>query len=128
LTVTQLPKRFVGNAFETKLQNDKYLQQIFSNNVIYGENTSFEYISKMKGMHQSFSTLKLGLEEAGALLSLVNSVYKRISSDSIHPIAQYLKLDGDARNYKNWKKNAMGQSCPNWYWNASGDDHQLYLL
>jgi outer membrane protein insertion porin family len=104
LTVTQLPKRFVGNAFETKLQNDKYLQQIFSNNVIYGENTSFEYISKMKGMHQSFSTLKLGLEEAGALLSLVNTVYKRISSDSIHPIAQYLKLDGDARNYKNWKK------------------------
>lgn len=104
LTVTRLPKRFLGSAFETKLQNDKYLSQIFSNNIIYGENATFEHISKIRGLYQSFSTLKLGLEEAGGILSLVDRMYRRVSKDSIYPIAQYVKLDGDARNYKNWKK------------------------
>lgn len=104
LTVTQLPKRFIGKSFEQKLANDKYLQQIFSSNLIYGENASLEYISKLRGTHSSFTTLKLGIEEAGGILSAVNSLYQRISSKSLNPIAQYIKLDGDARNYKNWKK------------------------
>jgi len=104
LTVTRLPERFIGAAFKTKLENDKYLQQIFSDNLIYGENFTFEYVSPPRNEYLNFTTLKIGFEEAGALLSGINSLYKGAGGKSLDPIAQYLKLDADARDYKNWKK------------------------
>ena len=104
LTLTRLPERYLGEAFKKKLSENKYLENIFSNNIIYGENMTFEYISKFKNEYQDFSSLKIGVEEAGTLLQGVNYIYNKISNNNLKPIAQYLKLDGDFRNYKNWKK------------------------
>ncbi len=104
LTVTKLPQRFLGDQFKTKLEDNKYLQNIFSDNVIYGENVSFEYNSKFKNEFNDFTSMKFGLEEAGTILTGINSIYNSISDKNIQPIARYVKVDGDIRKYKNWKK------------------------
>ncbi len=104
LTVTRLPEKYIGAAFQNRLNNDRYLQQIFSDNLIYGENFTFEYNSPFRNRYQSFSTLKIGFEEAGAILSGVNLLWQKMGGANLDPIAQYLRLDADARNYKNGRK------------------------
>lgn len=64
----------------------------------------FEYKSKLKNTFSNYSTLKIGAEEAGTLLTGINSLYKRFSNDSIQAIARYLKVDADFRKYFNRRK------------------------
>ncbi len=104
LTVTQVPDKYLSEAFRIKRQSNSYLRNTFSNNVIQGENMLFEYKSKLKNTFSNYSTLKIGAEEAGTLLTGINSLYKRFSNDSIQAIARYLKVDADFRKYFNRRK------------------------
>lgn len=104
LTVTKLPDRFLSQTFKDKLEENTYLKNVYANNIIYGENMTFDYISKYKNFYNDFSTLKIGFEEAGTILRGVNYLYKSVSNNSIQPISQYLKLDADYRKYKNFAK------------------------
>lgn len=104
LTLTFVPPHLLGNEFSEKRKNNTYLQNIFSNNTIYGENMTYEYKSKPKYVYGSFSTIKIGLEEAGTILKGINQIYKLISSKNIDPIAHYVRLDADYRKYINRRK------------------------
>jgi outer membrane protein assembly factor BamA len=104
LTLTQVPDRYLSNEFREKRETNSYLRNTFSNNLIQGENVLFEYRSKPKLVTANFSTLKVGVEEAGTILNLVQSAYRKISSDSLQSIARYVKGDIDFRKYLNRRK------------------------
>ena len=105
LTVTQVPDKYLSEAFRLKRQNNSYLKNTFSNNVIQGENMLFEYKSKVSNTSiTNFSTLKIGAEEAGTLLNGINEVYKSLTNDTIQAIAHYVKADVDFRKYFNRRK------------------------
>jgi len=104
LTVTRVPERFLGEAFKAKLDSNAYLQNIFSNNIIYGENATLEYMGKTKGTYKSVTSMRLGFEEAGTILQGINAVYKKLSGKEIQPIAWYARVDADVRRYTNSRK------------------------
>lgn len=101
LTVTRVPSELLSQAFKEKLDSNDYLKTIFSNNIIYGENLTFEYKSPIKNIWGDFKTLKIGLEEAGTVLKGVNFIYSRLSDRNISPIANYVKIESDLRSYSN---------------------------
>ncbi len=104
LTVTQVPDKYLSESFRLKRQTNSYLKNTFSNNVIQGENMLFEYKSKLNNSTSDFSTIKIGAEEAGTLLTGINSIYKRFANDTIKAIARYVKVDFDFRKYINRRK------------------------
>jgi outer membrane protein assembly factor BamA len=104
LTVTRVPDHLLSPAFREKLATNDYLRNIFSNNIIYGENIAYEFKSRIKNTWGDFKTLKLGLEEAGTLLKGVNYLYRQVSNGEISPIANYVRFEGDFRTYTNRKK------------------------
>jgi outer membrane protein assembly factor BamA len=118
LTVTQVPDKYLSESFRLKRQTNSYLKNTFSNNVIQGENMLFEYKSKPKTINSNFSTIKIGAEEAGTLLTGINSLYKRFTNDTIKAIAHYIKVDVDVRRYINRRKSQWvsrfmtGVGCP----------------
>ncbi|HAD34619.1 MAG TPA: hypothetical protein DCF44_09020, partial [Chitinophagaceae bacterium] len=103
LTVTRVPDHLLSQAFREKLPSNDYLRNIFSNTIIYGENIAYEFKSRNKNTWGDFKTLKLGLEEAGAILKGVNYLYRQVSNGEISPIANYVRLEGDFRTYTNRK-------------------------
>lgn len=104
LTVTRVPEKYLGDAFKAKLDSNSYLRNIFSNNIIYGENITLEYMGKTNGVYKSVTSMRLGLEEAGSILTGINALYRKISSNSIQPIAHYVRVDADVRRYINRRK------------------------
>lgn len=101
LTVSLVPERFLSSSFKAKIDSNSYLKNVFSNNIIYGENVTFEYRSKPKNIYKDYNTLRLSFEEAGTLLKGVNYLYNAISNNNIKPIAHYLRLEADGRHYTN---------------------------
>jgi outer membrane protein assembly factor BamA len=104
LTVTQVPEKYLSDEFKAKRETNSYLKNTFSNKVIQGENMLFEYRSKTKNTFSNFTTMKLGLEEAGTLLVGINSLYTRFTHDTIRAIAHFAKADFDIRRYLNRRK------------------------
>jgi outer membrane protein insertion porin family len=87
------------DSFKNVLANNAYLRNSYKENFIEGENLTFIYddISKKHGMNYSY--LKLGVEEAGALLSGVNDLGVALNDLYQIQFAQYVKFDFDARHY-----------------------------
>jgi len=104
LTVTQVPDKYLSDAFREKRKTNSYLKNTFSSSVIQGENMLFEYKSKLKTTFSDYSTLKIGLEEAGTLLKAINALYMKLTPDTIRAIARYVKADIDYRKYFNRPK------------------------
>lgn len=104
LTVTQVPDKYLSDEFRAKREVNSYLKNTFSNNVIQGENMLFEYRSKPKNSFSDFSSIKIGLEEAGTLLKGINTIYNAVTKDTIKDIAHYVKADIDYRKYLNRRK------------------------
>lgn len=104
LTFTRVPENLLSEQFKRKLDSNSYLRNIFSNNIIFGENVTFEYISKLKGEHNSFNSFKFNLEEAGTILSGLNQLVQGLGGNGLNPIARYIRFDTDLRTYHNAKK------------------------
>ncbi|MBP6456301.1 MAG: BamA/TamA family outer membrane protein [Chitinophagaceae bacterium] len=104
LTVTKVPEKSLGEAFKISRLNSQFLRNTFSDNVLMGENISFQYKSTNDPNSPKETTLRLNLEEAGALLSGINVLYKSFTNSEIEPIANYLRLDADLIHYKKYRK------------------------
>lgn len=104
LTLTFVPERFLSDAFQKRKNESAYLSSIFSSNIIYGENVTYEYRTKEKGLYKNINTLKIGVEEAGTILKGINTIYHNLTQENIEPISHYLRLDGDYRKYINRRK------------------------
>ena len=104
LTLNKVPEELLSTSFKEKKKTNRYLDNIFSNSIIYGENIVFQYRSKPKSIYGNFNSLRIGFEEAGTILTGLNSLYFSVSNKNIEPIAQYVKLDIDYRKYINFRK------------------------
>lgn len=107
LTVTRVPERFLSSSFKEKIDNNQYLKNIFSDNIIYGENVTFDFKNNPNNLLKNNTSLRISFEEAGAILRGVNFLYNQISNENIQPIAQYLKLETDLRRYIRMEKSEL---------------------
>lgn len=104
LTLTNVPERLLSSGFKEKIEKSTYLKNVFSNNTIYGENVTFTYKNNPMGLLRNSTTWQVMLEEAGTLISGVNSLYKAISNNQINSIARYIKIESDLRRYIQFDK------------------------
>jgi outer membrane protein assembly factor BamA len=93
VNILSLP--YIADTFKKRLATNEFLANSYRENFIEGENIGFTF-SNLNGpnANRGYSYLKANIEEAGALLSGINSITKVGFNYS-----QYVKLDLDARHY-----------------------------
>jgi len=87
------------DSFKKVLDSNAYLRNSYKENFIEGENLSFTYDNIIKKHGVNYSYLKLGVEEAGALLGALNQLGYALNDLYKIQYAQYVKFDFDARHY-----------------------------
>jgi len=97
VNIIRLP--YESDSFITRLDSNAFLKNSYKQNFIEGENISFTYTDAEKKRGQNYTFLKLGFEEAGGLLSGINSVGASLNDLYKIAYAQYTKIDFDARHY-----------------------------
>jgi outer membrane protein assembly factor BamA len=107
LSVTNVPQDELGVEFEKRIALSRYLQNTYSNNLIVGENISYEYRSSLKNDVPVMHTLNIGFEEAGLLMQGVNVLNRAVTNRSISPIAHYVRADFDYRSYVKLDRKVM---------------------
>ncbi len=85
--------------FDTVLMNNAYLKNSYNENFIEGESISFTFDDMFKKRSINYSYVKIGLEEAGALLGGINQLGVALNDLYKIKFAQYSKFDFDARHY-----------------------------
>ena len=100
MNIIRLP--FVSDSFQRRLDSNQFLKNSYRETFIEGENLSFTYSNQFDNKGRSYTYAKLGLEEAGALMSgLDNLGVTNIT------YSQYLKLDFDVRRYINRRRSQI---------------------
>ena len=87
------------DSFKKVLSTNDYLKNSYKQNFIEGENLTFTYDDIAKTHAHNYSFLKLGVEEAGALLGGINQLGVALNNLYSIQYAQYYKFDFDARHY-----------------------------
>ena len=87
------------DSFKKVLSTNDYLRNSYKENFIEGENLTFTYDDIAVTHAHNYSFLKLGVEEAGALLSGINQLGVALNDLYKIQYAQYYKFDFDARHY-----------------------------
>lgn len=88
-----------SESFDRLLQGNEYLQNIYKENFIEGENINFRFDNIFKRRSLNYSYIKVGLEEAGALLDAVNGLGAALNKLYSLQYAEYGKLDFDFGHY-----------------------------
>jgi hypothetical protein len=97
INILRLP--YISDTFQRRLDANDYLRNTYSENFIEGQNITFTFANRgTPGGRRSHSYLKLGLEEAGGLLSAVNELVKLENSLGLK-YSQYVKIEADGRHY-----------------------------
>jgi len=97
MNIIRLP--YASDSFKDVLSTNEYLRNSYKQNFIEGENLSFTYDNVNKKHGVNYSYLKLGIEEAGALLGVVDTLGFALNHLYNFNFAQYTKFDFDARHY-----------------------------
>jgi len=87
------------DSFKKVLDSNAYLRNSYKENFIEGENISFTYDNILTKHGLNYSFLKLGMEEAGAVLGGINQLGVALNDLYKFQYAQYTKFDFDARHY-----------------------------
>lgn len=97
INIIRLPVK--SDSFQRVLDNNLYLRNSYKENFIEGENISFKFDNIAKKHGQNYSYVKLGFEEAGSIVNIVNRLGKVVNNPYQIQYAQYVKLDLDAAHY-----------------------------
>lgn len=82
--------------FSERLATNEYLRNTYRETFIEGENVTWTFNNADKAhWYDDYSYVKLGIEEAGAVVSGLN----KLSPNMTASFAQYVKLDYDLRHY-----------------------------
>jgi outer membrane protein assembly factor BamA len=108
INVQHLPS--IAESFNERLQNNELLKNTYSELFVEGENLFFTFSDRnAPGSKRRYSYVRAGIEESGALLSLVDKVVgARDSADNANreifglKYSQYVKLEADLRHY--WRR------------------------
>ncbi len=97
INIIRLPVR--SDSFKRVLDSNAYLSNSYKENFIEGEYISFTFDNIIKKRGVNYSFVKIGLEEAGAILGAVNQL--GVALNDLYKInyAQYAKFDFDGRHY-----------------------------
>ncbi|WP_118972474.1 translocation and assembly module lipoprotein TamL [Taibaiella koreensis] len=96
--VNTLHLRNISDTFQTRIDNIPAIRNSYQETFVEGE--SVEYVINTEGQHRwRYAYLKLGGEEAGALLSGIKGIGDAIGSPFSFTHARYFRLDFDARQY-----------------------------
>ncbi len=97
VNIIRLPLK--TDSFIKVLRNNEYLRNSYQENTIEGESISYTFDNNGKKHGVNYSYLRLGLEEAGLLLSGINQVGKALNNLYNISFYQYVKFDFDARHF-----------------------------
>ncbi len=97
VNIIRLP--YESDSFKNRLDSNAFLKNSYKQNFIEGENIAFTFSDAEKKRGQNYSYIKLGLEEAGGLLSGINSIGASLNNLYKIDYAQYTKVDFDLRHY-----------------------------
>lgn len=97
VNVLRMPK--ISEEFQGLLNSNDFLRNSYTENFIEGENLFFTYTDRASPKSaRRYSYLRAGVEEAGALLSLINAGVDLRESIGLN-YSQYFKLEADGRHY-----------------------------
>lgn len=83
-------------AFKTTLANSQFLQNVYRETFIEGENVTWTFNnSEQAKWYDNHSFVKLSFEEAGGLVTGINA----ITNNKTTRYSQYVKVDADLRHY-----------------------------
>lgn len=98
INIIRLP--VVTDSFRKALAENDYLKNSYKENFIEGESITFTYDNNARKHGYNYSYIKLGFEEAGGALGVVNQLGVALNDLYKIKYAQYGKLDFDARYYR----------------------------
>lgn len=92
-----LPDKHIDSNFKERLKENELLRNIYRETFIEGENITWTYTNAGQAkFYDDYSYVKLGLEEAGALLNGMNTVS---GSAITAAFSQYARFDYDLRHF-----------------------------
>lgn len=86
---------YISDTFKKRLADNSFLRNTYKQTFIEGENIAFIFSDKEKKFGRNYSYLRLGLEEAGGIMSGLTSIFGSTTTN----YAQYVKIDFDAEHF-----------------------------
>ena len=103
VTLFQLPK--TSQAFQSRLDTNTFLANSYREVTIEGESAAFTFSNNEKKRGANYSYLKLGAEEAGALVTGLATIGgARARKEASRQYAHYLRFDIDGRHFVTFPK------------------------
>ncbi len=84
--------------FSDYLNQFPFLKNTYKSNFIEGENITFTYNDQEQKHNRNYTSLRLGLEEAGGFMGVLNQLGVALNDLYKIKFAQYTRLDFDARH------------------------------
>lgn len=91
----------IRSDFQAKLDSNEFLRNSYRRTFIEGENLYYTFTDQEKKQNKNYNYIRVGVEEAGLLMSGINAVQKNLTKNKDFIYDQYVKLDIDARRYFN---------------------------
>ncbi len=102
INILRLPS--ITDSFQRLLDINQFLRNSYKPNFIEGENIYFTFTDQGRpSARYGYSYIRVGLEEAGALMSGINGIGRTVNNTFNFQYAQYVKFDFDARHYRNFR-------------------------
>lgn len=91
-----LPRQYIDSNFQKRLDTNDFLRNSYRETFIQGENIAWTFSNAQKAKwYDDYSYIRLGIEEAGALMSGIVALRPGI----VGHYSQYVKLDYDLRHF-----------------------------
>ncbi len=97
INIIRLPS--ISDSFRLRLSENQFLANSYKESFIEGQNVAFIYSNREKMKGKSYSYARLGVEEAGGVMSGIQSI-GRLFNDSFNlNYFQYVKFDFDLQHF-----------------------------
>lgn len=93
INLIRLPR--ISTSFDSIIQNNSFLRNTYKRTLIEGENAAFIFSDREKRPGRDYSYVRISGEEAGGLLTGVNTFVKALDTQ----YSQYFKFDFDAQHF-----------------------------
>lgn len=93
--------------FQRRLDSNAFLRNSYRRTFIQGEQFAITFSDQEKKQNRNFTYLRVGVEEAGLIVSGINEIHKATTKSEGILFDQYLKFDVDARRYFNAKHSML---------------------
>jgi outer membrane protein insertion porin family len=97
INIIRLP--YISDSFKIRLNENQFLRNSYRESFVEGESIAFIFSDREKKKGQNYSYARIGLKEAGSLLTLIQRV-GRLADESFNlNYFQYVKFDADLQHF-----------------------------